>query len=213
MARDHILRIILLQILRLIVAFVSFSVAELLVLLLATSINLLFILHAPLGCAAAALGRAGGDANLGCGTSCDRPLRYLHRLLFRFLSLYFFLFIPLVLHVLVQRHRIILLFRLHQFFGSAEAWDVLVLIRDFRSRSVNQITTIMRQLPRLFLRLCLLDGVFDCIPRLGSWRLRRFYLPNFVGSNPIITRLIHTRHHFLKLLQMLELFFLLGGGF
>ena len=64
------------------------------------------VLHAPLG--GAALGWTRGD--LHCCTRRGNSLRYLHGFLFCLLILNFLLLLPLILHILVERYWIILLF-------------------------------------------------------------------------------------------------------
>ena len=99
-----------------------------------TLILLQRVLHASL--CRASLGRTRG--NLGCRASGDCPLWHLHRFLFRLLHLYLLLLLPLVLHILVQRYRVILLLvRLLWFLRRSQARNTLVLIGDLRALPVE----------------------------------------------------------------------------
>lgn len=70
----------------------------------------------------------------------------------------------------------------------------------------------MRQLPRLLRLLRRLVGLLIDVTSLRSWRLRRLDLPYPILCYAIVARLIQIDHHFLNLLQLLDLSVLLLNG-
>lgn len=133
-------------ILKLVVAFVA-HLRALAVAKLPIPLHLLFhgVLHASLGCTS--LGRTCRD--LRSCTCCHDPLGNLNSLLLCLLHLYLLLFLPLILHVLVERYRVVLLLiRLRQFLRRAQTWYIRILVRDLWSLSIYQ-AAIVHELPRL----------------------------------------------------------------
>lgn len=126
----------------------------------------------------------GACSDLGGGASGHCSLRNLHHFLLCLLNLNFFLFLPLVLHILVKRDRVILFLHLSRhLFGRSQTRNILILIRDFGTLSIQQIT-ILHKLILLFNRIWRLS-FFGYQPSLRIWSLR-LNLPYLLGSNIFI---------------------------
>lgn len=173
---------------------------------LALTLHLLgSVLHAALG--GASLSRAGCDLS-GCSGG-EGPLRHLDGLLPRLLHLYFLLFLPLVLHVLVQGDGVVLSCLLPlRLLRRPQTGNTLVLICQLWPLPVQE-AAVVQDLPGLLLGLGRRQGLLQRVAGLCSWGLR-LDLPNLCLRNPLLTGLAEARKHRLDLLQLLGLLLRVG---